>query len=123
MSDEAAASAPPPQPRKKKRKAKAAAPEVAAPPIGGAERAPFLDAFPSDPELDLLVVAFEEGNYALVRERAPRLADSTDREDVRRAAAELRRRIDPDPLTLYLLLAALALLAFFSVWYWTHKHV
>ncbi|WP_437482716.1 hypothetical protein WME75_41405 [Sorangium sp. So ce1014] len=46
-----------------------------------------------------------------------------ERVHVRRAARALLRRIDPDPLAVALLLAAIALLAFLSLWYWSHSHV
>ncbi|WP_437812138.1 hypothetical protein [Sorangium sp. So ce1078] len=46
-----------------------------------------------------------------------------ERVDARRAARELLRRVDPDPLAVALLLAAIALLAFLSLWYWSHSHV
>ncbi len=127
MKDEPAAPAAEAPRRKKKRKPPA--PGAAAPKKParqtrepGVDFASFTEGFPKDPELDALVEAFDRGDYALVRERAPKLAASSDREDVRRAAAELRRRIDPDPISTYLILGALALLAFLSFWYWTHKH-
>ncbi|XYH97341.1 hypothetical protein ACMHYB_57885 [Sorangium sp. So ce1128] len=45
-----------------------------------------------------------------------------ERAEVRRAARALLRRIDPDPLAVALLVAAVALLAFLSLWYWSHSH-
>ncbi|XXT19009.1 hypothetical protein WME94_53175 [Sorangium sp. So ce429] len=45
-----------------------------------------------------------------------------ERADVRRAARALLRRIEPDPLAVALLVAAVALLAFLSFWYWSHSH-
>ena len=80
----------------------------------------FARTYPHDPELDVLVETFEAGNYARVREGAQRLAETATRDDVRRAARDLRKRVDPDPLMTYLLLAAIALLAALSVHYWTH---
>ncbi|KYF60559.1 hypothetical protein [Sorangium cellulosum] len=52
-------------------------------------------------------------------------ADRTeaDRAEVRRAARALLRRIEPDPLAVALLVAAAALLAFLSLWYWSHSHM
>ncbi|HTM45911.1 MAG TPA: hypothetical protein VL137_13215, partial [Polyangiaceae bacterium] len=85
----------------------------------GRERPRFVLAFPRDPELDLLVAAFEAGNYAQVRRDAPRLAASAANEQVRNAALELRRRIDPDPTVVFLLGLAFALLILIAVWaYW-----
>ncbi|XXY55007.1 hypothetical protein WME91_28145 [Sorangium sp. So ce269] len=45
-----------------------------------------------------------------------------ERAEVRRAARALLRRIEPDPLAVALLVAAVALLAFLSFWYWSHSH-
>jgi hypothetical protein len=82
----------------------------------GRERPRFLLEFPADPELQQLVRAFEAGNYAAVRDGAPKLAERTEDPIVRAAARELRRRIDPDSLMKYLLWVALGLFAF-VVWY------
>ena len=82
----------------------------------GRERPRFLLEFPADPELQRLVYAFEAGNYAAVREDAPKLAERTEDPIVRAAARELRRRIDPDPLMKYMLWVALGLFVF-VVWY------
>jgi hypothetical protein len=82
----------------------------------------FALSFPRDAALDELVVAFEQGDYARVRREAPALARRTARPEVRRAARELRKRLDPDPIAIYLLVAASLLLAFLAVWYWTHPH-
>jgi hypothetical protein len=71
----------------------------------------------------MLVQAYERGNYALVRREAPALASRTPHEDVRAAALELRRRLDPDPLMKYLLGLAFALLVFLTLYiYATHRH-
>ncbi|WP_437622051.1 hypothetical protein [Sorangium sp. So ce1151] len=45
-----------------------------------------------------------------------------ERAEVRRAARALLRQIEPDPLAVALLVAAVALLAFLSFWYWSHSH-
>lgn len=74
------------------------------------ELEPFLQGFPSTPELDRLVSAFRSGNYALVRREAPALAQSTVDPRVAQAALELRRRIDPDPLARYILFVSVGLL-------------
>jgi hypothetical protein len=111
---------PPPAKKGKKRRGTAAAKasERSAPEGWPA----FARDFPADAELTRLVEAFERGEYALVREAAPRLANSTEDDDVRRAARELRRRLDPDPLAVYLLGVAAALLVFLAYWFWTHPH-
>ena len=82
----------------------------------------FAQNFPEDPELGRLVAAFEAGDYRTVRDEAPKLAERTQDPEVRRAALELRKRIDPDPLQLYLLGLTFALLAFLTSWFYLHKH-
>ncbi|WP_437763170.1 hypothetical protein WMF27_42450 [Sorangium sp. So ce281] len=101
----------PPKKRGKRRDGKAA------PPPGN--DAP---AHPRDPEIERLEQAFERGDYALVRAEAGRLAKEAERDEIRRAARALLRRIDPDPLAVVLLVAAMALLAFLALWYWSHGH-
>ena len=82
----------------------------------GEARPAFLLHYPYDPERELLIEACEAGNFALIRRDAPALARRTNDEAVRRAALELRRRIDPDPLLLVLLALSIALLAFITLW-------
>jgi hypothetical protein len=72
--------------------------------------------------LDALVSAFQAGDYARVRREAPVLAERTQSDAVRRAARELRRRLDPDPVAVYMLMVTGALLAFLAGWYWLHPH-
>ncbi len=87
------------------------------------ERLPaFARAWPRDATLDALVAAFEAGDYARVRREAPDLARQTEDDAVRRAARELRRRLDPDPVAVYMLMAAAALLVFLASWYGLHPH-
>ncbi len=89
----------------------------------GSELPAFVAGFPRDPELDQLVQAFEAGNYALVRKRAPELAEKSADPKVRDAALELRRRIDPDPLLRYFLGISVALLVFLTIAaYAMHQH-
>jgi hypothetical protein len=78
--------------------------------------------FPEDPALQALVAAFEQGDYARVRREAPALIKQTESVAVRKAARELVKRLDPDPLAVYLLAGAALLLAFLAFWYWTHPH-
>jgi hypothetical protein len=106
--------APRPRGKRKKKKAKEPAPIREGVPA-------FAQRFPRDPELDALIEAFERGNYARVRAEAPALAARTKSGAVRRAADELARRTRPDPLAVMMLLAACLLLAFFSLWYFTHR--
>lgn len=85
----------------------------------GEERPAFLLEFPEDAELELLITAFEVGNFAHVRREAPKLAARTTDDAVRRAALELKSRIDPDPLLLLLLLLCIALFVFLVCWVYT----
>jgi len=78
--------------------------------------------FPPDPELEDLVAAFIAGDYRTVRARAQELAARTDDPRVRRAALELRSRIEPDPLQLFLLVLAGLLLLFLTWWFYAHQH-
>ena len=89
----------------------------------GMERPAFLLDFPEDPALEPLITAFEAGNYAYVRANAERVAREVENPEVRAAALELRRRIDPDPLASYLLFASVLLLLFLVIWvYMGHRH-
>jgi hypothetical protein len=97
--------------------------EASAAPDDPAETGPaFARGWPHDEALDALVAAFDAGDYARVRREAPDLARRTGDDAVRRAALELRRRLDPDPIAVYMLLAAAGLLAFLAGWYWLHPH-
>jgi hypothetical protein len=110
--------------KKKRKKPVEEAPAVPLePPLtqDGRERPLFVLAFPKDPELDRLVQAFEAGNYAFVREHAPKLAERTTSAEVRDAARELARRIEPDPLVKLLLGLSIALFVVLAIWaYKTH---
>ena len=83
-------------------------------------RPAFAKDFPRTPELDALVAAFEQGNYARVREEAPRLAKTTDDDAVRRAALTLRERLEADPLSKVLFILTALLLAYLSVYWMMH---
>ncbi|MEP7120809.1 MAG: hypothetical protein ABJE95_07870 [Byssovorax sp.] len=138
MSDEEpeeAAPAPAARPKKKKRRRAEIEAEADVeqaidegepePPKGRAREAQipaFALGFPADPQLDALVAAFEQGDYARVRREAPALVQSTESAAVRKAARELRKRLDPDPIAVYLLAGAALLLTFLAFWYWTHPH-
>jgi hypothetical protein len=123
-------SAPLPKKKKKKKKKRAAeSPETeeksTGPVLGpeGSERPNFVLDFPKDAELDRLVRAFELGNYAFVREHAPKLAASSMDDAVKRAAGELLRRIEPDPLVKILFAMSVALLVFMVFYaYRSHGH-
>lgn len=120
----------PTPPKRKKKKRKPAEQGLDAPPAparpeldaAGRERPRFVLSFPSDPELDRLVAAFERGDFAAVRAGALPLAERAEDERVRDAALELRRRIDPDPLIRYLLLASVILLVVLVLHAYAHKH-
>jgi hypothetical protein len=121
--DDAKAPAEEAAPAKKKRKKKRKKKLERVPTLdaAGRERPRFLLSFPRDTGLDRLVAAFESGDYATVRSDAMELAEKTEDERVRDAALELRRRIEPDPLVRYLLLAAIVLLTFLVLHSYGHK--
>jgi hypothetical protein len=143
-SDDAAAEARPAR-RKRKKKRPAAASEAAADEAASDEAASdeaeadeaasderssrradipaFALGFPEDPALAALVAAFEQGDYARVRREAPALVQRTESVAVRKAARELLKRLEPDPIAVYLLAGAGLLLAFLALWYWAHPHV
>lgn len=114
------------QPKRRKQRKQPGAGEASEPAAPRARRAPldaqgrerpaFVLDFPHDPELEALITAFERGDYARVRVEAPALAERTTDDEVRAAALELRRRIDPEPLMKYLVVIALALLGFLTLW-------
>ena len=123
MSDEEAKGAAPDAEAETTRKPKAKpAPKADAPaPASASWGFPhFARGFPRHAELDELVAAFARGDYATVREGAPKLAASTDDEDVKRAARLLRERIEPDPSSKTLFLFAAALLVFLTAWWVAH---
>lgn len=92
-------------------------------PVASVEGPVFVRSFPADPELDRLVAAFVAGDYGTVRAGAEKLAASTKDEAVRRAAKELRRRLDPDPLAKLLVVGAMILLAVLAAYYGANPHV
>jgi hypothetical protein len=111
--------------RRKRRRRRAEPPPAARSPLDadGRERPAFLLSFPNDPDLERLIFAFEAGNYALVRSEAPALAQRTADPEVRNAARELYRRIQPDPLIKYLLAVSVALLVFLVIYFYgSHDH-
>lgn len=111
----------PERPKRKRKKRRGEATRRAELDAAGMQRAAFVLDFPEDPELDVLVRAFEAGNFAFVREHAPRLAESSSNADVKAAARELSRRIEPDPLVKFLLGVA-AVLFLVVVSYVYHSH-
>lgn len=117
-----------PKPEKKKKRRRKKRPAEAAEPDAPDEaqedgRPAFARGYPRDGALDALVDAFERGDYARVRSDAPALARTTKDDEIRRAARDLRGRVDPDPLAVYLVAGALALLVVLAGYYWTHPHV
>lgn len=109
----------------------------------------FARHFPEHPEIERLVKAFEDGNYALVRKGAQQLIeamaapekkrkaaassdegaaslpkvpepDAEQRRQIKKAAEELLTRLEPPKLSVFMLLGSVLLLVFLSIWYWTH---
>lgn len=81
----------------------------------------FARAYPRSPELEPLIVAFDRGNYALVRTDARALADKTSDVAVKAAAEDLLRRTRPDSLSSALVLIALGLLVYLAITYLGHS--
>jgi hypothetical protein len=85
------------------------------------ERRPtFARSFPASPELDALVDAFAQGDYARVRAEAPKLEQATEDDAVRTAARTLFDRTRPDPLAVRLLVLTGVLLLALTGWWVTH---
>jgi hypothetical protein len=80
----------------------------------------FAKDFPRHPELDALVMAFTNGDYAFVRAHAPKLRANTDDEAVKCAAELLESRTKPDSAAKILVLLALVLLVFLTAWWVGH---
>jgi hypothetical protein len=72
------------------------------------------------PELDALVDAFEQGDYARVRAEGPRLADSSADAAVREAARTLVDRTRPDRLAVMLVALTGVLLVALSAYWIVH---
>jgi hypothetical protein len=80
----------------------------------------FASDFPRTPALDALVDAFARGDYARVRAEGQKLAESAQDENVRVAARTLVARTSPDPLAVWLIVLAGALLAVLSAYWIVH---
>ena len=68
------------------------------------------------------MAAFERGDFARVRAEAPALMEGDEDEAVKRAAADLRRRIDPAPTSIFLWALGVALLVFLYGFFVSHSH-
>ncbi len=88
----------------------------------GDRRPAFARSYPRSPELDRLLLAFEAGNYGLVRTEAAALAERSDDQALRDAALDLRRRIEPGPTAIYLWAIGVALLLFLFGYYLMQTH-
>jgi hypothetical protein len=84
-------------------------------------RPSFAVDFPRRPELDRVVEAFVQGNYARVRSEAARILASETDEGVRRAARTLIARTEPAPLAVLLLGLAALLFAVVAGWWTVRK--
>ena len=86
------------------------------------KRAQFLDGFPEHEGLSRAVSAFENGNYAETRRLCEQLLDTDTDEDVRDAASELLRRMQPDRMVVAILWASFAMLALVALAVYGHGH-
>ena len=80
----------------------------------------FLASFPKHEALSRAVSAYEVGNYAEVREQCEDLLSREKDAELRRAATELLRRIEPDRLVVTILWASFLLLGLVIVWAYGH---
>lgn len=83
-------------------------------------RPSFASDFPRMPELDALVDAFAQGDYARVRADGPRLADASADAAVREAARLLVDRTRPDRLAVGLVALTGVLLVVLSAYWIVH---
>lgn len=99
------------KPRRKRARAEASEAVKLREPLDadGRDRPAFLLDYPIDPELEVVIEAFERGDYRSVRELAPALARRHADPDVQAAAQELFDRTEPDPLVKFLFGVAVAL--------------
>jgi hypothetical protein len=90
--------------------------------MGSVLRPAFARDFPRLPELDALVEAFARGDYARVRQDAPKLAERSADENVKRAALTLVERTRADPIALGLFAVTAGLLIVVATWWIVHGH-
>ncbi|MSP24089.1 MAG: hypothetical protein EXR75_02775 [Myxococcales bacterium] len=86
-------------------------------PAPHADWPPFARRYPRDPELDQLIDAFAQGNFARVRHEAPLYASRAASPELAAAARDLRQRIEPSRLAVYLLALGVALMLFLFTHY------
>jgi hypothetical protein len=82
----------------------------------------FARAYPRSKDIDDLLAFFRSGNYKKVRELAPKMMARAGDEREKNAIADVRRRIEADPMALYLLGLTLALLVFLTIFFYAHAH-
>ena len=80
----------------------------------------FLARFPDHEGLAKAVLAYERGDYAEVRVMSKNLLAREDDAEVRGAASELLRRIEPDRLIVAILWSSFVLLALVILWAYGH---
>lgn len=86
-------------------------------------RAKFLDDLPDHPDLSPLIDAFENGNYAQLRELARALEQRSPESEVLDDALDLVARTAPDPIAKSLLLLSCAFFILLVIWvYFIHVH-
>lgn len=85
-------------------------------------RPAFAVDYPASPELDELLAAFRAGNYQLARKQAAELIRGSKDPAVRRAAEDVRKRLEPGRLSLYLFLLPVFLLLILVAHYLLGSH-
>jgi len=80
----------------------------------------FLARFPEHAGLAKAALAYERGDYREVRALSKALLESEDDVDVRDAASELLRRIEPDRLIVAIVWSSFVLLGLIILWAYGH---
>jgi len=104
------------RPAKKKRKRRTRKQKA------GGRRPPFARGYPPGEDIDTLLEAMRVGNHALVRRRTAELLEQSDDEATKTAARDLRRRLSPDPTSIYLWALGVALAIVLYGYYLVQSH-
>ncbi|MFP6686088.1 MAG: hypothetical protein VB934_15325 [Polyangiaceae bacterium] len=84
----------------------------------GAKRAGFASGYPESETLDVLLRAFDAGDFAAVREGTSTLLATETDDAILKATTDLRRRIYPGATAIYILALSVGLLLFLAGYYW-----
>ncbi len=84
----------------------------------GAKRPDFASGYPESETLDVLLRAFDAGDFAAVRKGTSALLATETDDAILEATADLRRRIYPGATAVYILALSVGLLLFLAGYYW-----